>query len=331
MPVLRFGRSRRARLAWRLAPLLLSPLALACAGGGAERPRDTVVAAAASAAAAPLVDDFGDTVRVAARPARIVSINPATTELLFALGAGPRLVGRSRWDEAPDSARFVPDVGDGISPNVEAVLARRPDLVVLYAAANNRAAAERLRAAGVPTISLKIDRVEHFRRAAALLGRVTGDSARARIVVDTVDASLERARRATASRAKPSVFWHIWDSPLITIGAGSYMTQLVEAAGGRNVYGELLDVSPQVSMEDLLRRDPDVILAGPEGAERVAADPSWRRLRAVRTGRVVIVDPAIVGRQGPRMGEAALALARLLHPDAFGGDSASGTASPRPR
>jgi iron complex transport system substrate-binding protein len=326
MPVLRLGPSRLARLVRRLGPLLLSPLALACAGGDAGRARG-----AAAAGAAPIVDDFGDTVRVAARPARIVSINPATTELLFALGAGPRLVGRSRWDEAPDSARFVPDVGDGISPNVEAVLARRPDLVVLYAAANNRAAAERLRAAGVPTISLKIDRVEHFRRAAALLGRVTGDSARARTVVDTVDASLERARRVTAPRPKPSVFWHVWDSPLITIGGGSYMTELVEAAGGRNVYGDLPDVSPQVSMEDLLRRDPDVILAGPEGAKRIAADPSWRQLRAARTGRVLVVDPAVVGRQGPRMGEAALALARLLHPGAFGGDSASGTASPRPR
>lgn len=318
MPALRFWEESRPARRWLLA--FAAALAATACGERRAPARDSTAPAAppARASTAPAVDDFGDTVRAAAPPARIVSINPATTELLFALGAGPRLVGRSKWDEAPDSARLVPEVGDGLSPNVEAILARRPDLVVLYASANNRAAAERLRAAGVRTISLKIDRVEHFRRAAALLGRVTGDSARARTVVDSVDASLERARRATAALPRRTVFWHVWDAPLITIGGGSYMTQLVEAAGGRNIYGEMPDVSPQVSMEDLLRRDPDAILAGPDGAKRIAADPSWQRLRAVRTGQVLVVDPDLVGRQGPRMGEAALAIARLLHPGALG-------------
>lgn len=312
MSALRFRDTRRlARLVVLGQALLLG----ACGPGRA--PGTDSSGSRADAARGAAMDDFGDTVRMMAPPARIVSVNPATTELLFAIGAGARLVGRSKWDLAPDSAKYVPEVGDGISPNVEAILARRPDLVVLYASANNRAAAERLRAAGVRTVSLKIDLVEHFRRAAALLGRVTGDSARARTVVDSVDASLERARRATAGLPPRTVFWHVWDAPIITIGGGSYMTELVTAAGGRNIYGDMPDVSPQISMEDLLRRDPDVILAEPNAAKRLAADPAWRRLRAVRTGRLLAVDPELVGRQGPRMGEAALALARLLHPEAF--------------
>jgi len=112
--------------------------------------------------AAPLVDDFGAPVHAGSvqSPSRIVSLNPTTTEILFALGAGARLVGRTHWDVWPDSARLVPDVGDGLRPNVEAVLARHPQLVVLYASADNRSAARRLRSAGVDVLALKVDRIE---------------------------------------------------------------------------------------------------------------------------------------------------------------------------
>ena len=267
----------------------------------------------AASAAAPL-DDFGDTLprRLAAR--RIVSLNPTTTELLFALGAGARVVGRTHWDTFPDSARLVPDLGDGLRPNVEAVLAARPDLVVLYASADNRAAASAFRRAGIATVALKIDRIEHFRRAAATLGALTGEEARARTVVDSVSTTLARVRAATASREPPTVFWHVWDAPLITIGRGSYMNELLQIAGGRNAFGDLPDVSPQVSFEELLRRDPAVVLAGAEGVRRLRADPAWQRTRAARERRLLVVDTALVGRPGVRLGEAAVSLARLLHP-----------------
>jgi iron complex transport system substrate-binding protein len=295
---------------------------IACRADGREGSRDTSASAArgagaAAKAAALRTDDFGDTVpsRLAAR--RIVSLSPTTTELLFALGVGDRVVGRTRWDSYPDSARLVPDLGDGLRPNVEAVLAARPDLVVLYASADNRAAASTLRGAGVATLSLRVDRVEEFRRAARLLGALTGAEARARAVVDSVDATLARVRAATAGRPRPTVFWHVWDAPLITIGRGSFMTELVETAGGKNVFGDLPDPSPQVAFEELLRRDPDVVLAGPEGVARLRADASWRRTRAVRAGRLLVVDTALVGRPGVRLGEAAVSLARLLHPGAL--------------
>jgi ABC-type Fe3+-hydroxamate transport system substrate-binding protein len=230
-------------------------------------------------------DDFGDSVALRRVPSRIVSLNPTTTELLFALGAGPRLVGRTHWDLWPEAARRVPDLGPGLRPNVEAVLAARPDVVILYASADNRAAAARLRAAGIPTVALKVDRVEDFRRAVALLGRLVGDTASAAVIADSVQRTLDAVRRATDTLPRPRVFWHVWDAPVITIGGGSYMNQLVEVAGGRNVYGFLPDVSPRVALEDLVRRDPDVILAGPDGARQISANPAWRALRAVREER----------------------------------------------
>jgi iron complex transport system substrate-binding protein len=308
LPVLPAARRSRARLLAALLAALGPFVAAGCAG---ER------AGTRSALAASAVDDFGDTVALSRAPRRIVSLNPATTEMLFALGAGARLVGRTHWDLYPDSARLVPDLGNGLQPNVEAVLATRPDLVVLYASEDNRAAAGRLRAAGVGTVALKVDSIAEFRRAVLLLGQLAGDTARARTVADSVARTLAAVRAATAGLPPVRVFWHVWDAPLLTIGAGSYLNELVEIAGGRNVYRDLPAPSPQVTLEDVIRRDPEVILAGPEGARRIQTDPAWRPLAAVRTGRVRVVDTTIVGRPSVRLGEAAVSLARVLHPGAM--------------
>lgn len=265
---------------------------------------------------AKLSDDFGDPVQIGVPPQRIVSLNPATTEILFALGAGSRMVGRSDFDLWPDSARLVPALGQGIQPNVEAVLGTHPDLVVLYASQDDRPAAARLRAAGVNTLSLKNDHISDFRRTVEILGAILGDSLRARTVTDSVYRTLDRVRAATANLPRPTVFWHIWDAPLITIGAGSFMNELVEIAGGTNVYADIEAPSKTISLEDVARRNPEFVLAGPIGADKIAGDPRWRIVRAVRDRKVLVVDTVVVARPSVRLGEAALSLANLLHPGA---------------
>jgi iron complex transport system substrate-binding protein len=261
-------------------------------------------------------DDFGDTVRVARAPTRIVSLNPATTEILFALGAGSRLVGRSKFDLWPDSALRVPELGVGLQPNVEVLLGAHPDLVILYASQDNRAAAARLRAAGVNTLALRTDHISDFRRTVEVLGAILRDSARAQTVADSVSQTLDRVRAATSALPRPTVFWHIWDAPLITIGAGSFLSELVEIAGGKNVYGDISGPSATISLEDVARRNPDFILAGPVGVTRIEADRRWQIVRAVREGKVLTVDTVLIGRPSVRLGEAAVSLASLLHPGA---------------
>lgn len=261
-----------------------------------------------------VTDDFGDTIAAGTVAKRVVSLNPTTTEIVFALGSGDRLVGRTHWDLYPAEAQSVPDLGAGIRPNVEAVLGTHPDLVLLYASADNRPAAERLRAAGVKTLSLKVDHIADFHRAVRLIGRLLGDSARGALVSDTVERTLDRVRNATASLPKPTVFWHIWDAPLITIGGGSYMNELITIAGGKNVYGDMPATSPTVGIEDVLKRNPQYIVTGPEGAEKIKADPRWSAAAAVKGGRILVVDTTLVGRPATRLGEAALSLAALLHP-----------------
>ena len=265
-------------------------------------------------APATFTDDFGDAISVGVPPKRIVSLNPATTDLMFALGAGKRLVGRTHWDFYPDSAQLVPDMGSGLRPNVEVVLGTNPDLVLLYASNDNRMAAAEFRAAGVKTLSLKIDHIEDFHRAARMIGRIIGDSARGAAVSDSVKKTLDRVRLATSKLRKPRMFWHIWDSPLITIGRGSYMNELVEIAGAENIYADMSEPSPTVSIEDVLKRDPDFIVTGPEGRDKIGNDPNWASSRAVKKGKILVADTSFVGRPSVRLGEAAVHLAKLFHP-----------------
>jgi iron complex transport system substrate-binding protein len=111
------------------------------------------------------------------------------------------------------------------------------------------------------------------------------------------------------------VAWPVDIAPVIAIGAGSFLSQLIEIAGGENVYADMAAVSPQLSLEDMHRRDPEIILANPRLAARIRTESAWRGLRAVREGRVIEADEVLMGRQSVRMGEAAVALARLLHPE----------------
>ena len=261
------------------------------------------------------IDDFGDSINLAATPTRIVSLNPTTTEILFALGAGSRVVGRTSYDSWPDSARFVPDLGPGIRPNVEAVLGAQPQLVLLYASEDNRGAAQRLRQAGIPTAAFKVDSIAEFDRLTRLLGRIVGDSARGALVADTVRRTLDSVRALTSTLRRPTVVIPAWHEPLMVIGGGSFMTEMLAIAGGRNVYDSNPSPSPAVAFEDILSRRPEFVLVGPESAARIRSQAKWRTLPAVREGRLLVFDTAVVLRPAVRIGEGALSLARLIHPE----------------
>jgi iron complex transport system substrate-binding protein len=263
-------------------------------------------------------DDFGDSVVVDAahRPSRIVSLNPTTTEILFAIGAGSRLVGRSTYDLFPIEAKSVTDVGMPLRPNIEAVLAVHPDLVVLYGSNDNRPAAQRFRQAGVRTLALKIDSIAQFERDTRLLGRLTGDSAAAYTLVDTVAATLARVAAATANLPRPTVFLPTWDRPLIAIGGGSFLSQLLDVAGARNIYDDVTAPSAVVTIEDVAKRNPDLLMTNPAAIPSLNTDPKWRALSAVRHKHVLIYDTLLVGRPSVTLGAAARSLAELLHPGA---------------
>jgi len=266
----------------------------------------------AASGSALVVDDFGDTLRLAAPAARVVSLNPVTTELAFALDAGSTLVGRTSWDLFPDAARSVTDLGAGMGPNVEAVIGQRPDLVLLYASEMNRTAVEQLRAAGIATLTHRTDKVADLQRVLPIIAAALGRDSLGRVVADSVGRSLDAVAALPRPREPVRAFWHIWDAPLMTIGGGSYLSELLSIAGANNVFDDIAMPSPQVAIEEVARRNPDVILAGPNAARKILANPQWQSVSAVRLGRVIVIDTTIVGRPGVRMGEAARFLRRVL-------------------
>lgn len=241
---------------------------------------------------------------------RVVSLLPTFTEILFAIGAADRLVGRTAWCDYPPAARDIPNVGDGMPPSVEAVAARRPDLVVLYNSGPNRTAAEQLERLGIRTVLLDMNRLEDLGPATRRLGRLTGREAPAESVASALDSLAARSPPAPIT----SVAFVVWDNPPIIIGRGSYLDQLAALAGARNVFGDIAGPSAQVSLETIAARDPDwiAVLSDSAQAPAFAARREWRAVRAVRERRFLILPGPLFGRPGPRSREAVRELARLL-------------------
>ncbi|HMU60581.1 MAG TPA: helical backbone metal receptor [Gemmatimonadales bacterium] len=257
------------------------------------------------------VDDLGDTVRLAAPATRIVSLIPATTELLFALGLGERVVGRTTWCDFPAEAREVPSLGDGLQPNLEAIVATRPDLVVLYNSSQNVAAAERLRAQQIPTLLVNTDHLADVPRLARLLAPLAGDPAAGDSLALHFVAELDSATVRTPT-ARQRVLILAWDQPPIAIGAGSFLSELVERAGARNVFDDLEAPSAPVSMEAIASREVDAILVLGDTVPPWASRPEWQAVGAVREHRFLFVPADLFSRPSPRSPAALRALVTAL-------------------
>jgi iron complex transport system substrate-binding protein len=246
-----------------------------------------------------VVDDAGDTLAFGTPARRIVSLIPAATELLFAIGADSLLVGRTQYCDYPAAAREIPNLGDGIKPSIEAVLARQPDLVVLYNSGQNASVAGRLREAGVPALRINTDRLSDVPRAARILGLLTGHTRGADSVSATFDSSLALATRGQVMR-RPKVLLLVWEQPPMTIGRGSFLSELIERAGGENLFADVASSSGVVSIEAVAARNPDLILTTTEGPSAFANRPEWQVVPAVRAHRFLRVSGSEFNRPSPR-------------------------------
>ena len=254
--------------------------------------------------------------RPADRPAtpppahRIVSLAPSSTELLFALGAGGQVVGRTTWCRYPPAALLVPDVGDGLNPNIEAIAARRPDLVVLYRSQLNETAATQLARLGIPSVTLAQDRLEDIAGAARELGRLTGRQATG----DSIGAAIEALLKTPPPAPIARVAFVVWDNPPMVIGRGSYLDQLATLAGGSNVFHDLGAASATVSIETIVARNPDVILllSDSTALPSYSSRREWRAIRAVRDRRFIMLPADLFGRPSPTAPAAVAALRRAL-------------------
>ena len=243
---------------------------------------------------------------------RIVSLLPSFTEILFAIGAGDRLVGRTTWCDYPPAVLDVPSVGDGMPPNVETVAARRPDLVVLYNSGPNVTAAKQLERIGIRTVLLDLNRLEDLGPATRMLGRLTGRQEQAESLASAMESLLHQP--PPTSTPSTTLAFVVWDNPPIIIGHGSYLDQLATQAGARNVFGDVAAPSAQVSLETIVARDPQwiAVLADSAAPPAFAKRREWRAVRAVRENHFLLLPGSLFGRPGPRSGQAIAQLRAML-------------------
>lgn len=307
-----------------LGILLGSLVAASC---GAATPLAPSPAPSASPAAYPVsvTDAAGRTLTFAAPPQRIVSFNPGHTETLYALGAGDRVIVTDKFSDFPAENQAKAKLTTYPKPNIEEILSLKPDLLLVLTEGDDflRQMDDR----GIPTLKLFPKTFEATLAEIELVGRVVGASERARTITADMRGRAEAVKARTKSATAVRVFYELDGSdPTKPFAAGSsgFFGDLVPLAGGVNVFGDLARPSGQVSTEQVVARDPEVIVLGdsdlpyePQSPAMVRARPGWTQIGAVTSGRVYALSHTLLERSGPRLIDGLEALAKLLHPELF--------------
>ena len=268
-------------------------------------------------AASQIVDDRGQTITLAQPPPRIISLYGGLTEVLVALGLGPQVVARTQGD---DCLKGLPTVGTHLQPNVEMILALRPDLVVQGGVPKGLPALKRLEAEGLVVAMFAPRDFHGLFSVIKRLGILTGQSPAAAALIGSMQEKLAAVARRVAGRRPPRVFFDVRYHNLLAAGRGSLVHDIITRAGGENIL-----TTPQklisFSLEALIQADPEVyvIQQGPmnRSPEDIYARPHFQELQAVRQGRVLMVEESLFSRPGPRAANAVEQLSQFLHPEAW--------------
>jgi iron complex transport system substrate-binding protein len=264
-------------------------------------------------------DGIGRRVLVPPHPKRIISLAPNVTEVLYLLGAGPQICGVTRQCDWPDDARHKPQIGDLLNPNHEVILAARPDLVVASTAGNDRAAIQKLTELGLPVFVTAPRSVEGIFSSVVQLGRITGHLAQGERLVSDMKTRLAETARRLSGVTPQRVFLVTWFEPLLAPGKNTFENDVLRLARAESISADIDDFYPRFSLEQVLARDPDVILTVRHSGKplpdlrRMAG---WQKLRAVRNGRILVVGE-VLQHPSPRFVEGVEELARKLYPERF--------------
>lgn len=300
----------------KLKLALFSLLAVMCLILGSS-----TLAMPSKAASFPLtiIDGLNREVTVPRPPQRLVALTPSITENLFALGLGDKVVGVSSYSDYPLAAQNIPVVGDAFQLNYEQILLLEPDLIVGDAqlVSNHMAKLEEL---DLPLLAINPTNLQEVMEDLLIIGKATDALGAAQQVIDEMQVKIQHVQGVVADlpeTVRPLVFVEVWDEPLMTCGPGSFMQELIELAGGRNLAADADSSWVEYSSELVVERDPEVILLTRPYVGEVMARSAWQEIRAVKNGRVVAVDSDPFVRTTPRLADALVELVGILHPDSF--------------
>lgn len=258
-----------------------------------------------------ITDDRGVAVTLPRSPQRIVSLLPSLTETVCELGQCQRLVGVDRYSNHPAPVRALPQVGGGIDPNIEAIVALRPELVL---AATSSRGVPRLESFGIPVLALEPRTARDAQRVMGLLGQVL-EVPDAERIWRAIEAGVSAAAQSLPPSARGQRVYYEVSNGGYAAGPGSFIGELMERLGVRNIVGRELGPFPRINPEYVVRANPDLIMIGQRNVAGLAQRPGWQGMRALREGRVCVYtaeESDVLVRPGPRMAEAARLMARCL-------------------
>jgi len=265
-----------------------------------------------------LTDDAGLAAVIPAVPGRIISMAPSNTEILFALGLEGKVAGVSSFCDFPAAAKKKEKIGDFMAPNLEKILFLKPDLV-LAGGGVQKDLAIKLSALNIPTLTFYPKNINELLKDITQIGRATGKETVALLYIEKLKARIEKVKTAAArSNKKPKVYFEIWNQPFTTAGKGSFVQELITLAGGINIFSETDKTFPEISGEEIIKRDPDIIITAymekkGKMKQEIAGRSGWGSISAVKEGRIYDdLDPDILLRAGPRLIDGLEALSKKL-------------------
>ena len=257
----------------------------------------------AVSATVSVLDDSGNTVRLAAPAQRIVSLSPHATELLFAAGAGQQVVGVSEYSDFPAAAKQLPSVGGSGQLDIERIVSLKPDLIVAWGSGNNRRQLERLRKLGLNVFESEPRSFEAIADSLDRLGVLVGRD-EGRLQAQQFRQQVKTLEKQYAGRSPITVFYQIWSAPLMTLNDAHIVSHAIKLCGGVNVFGQLKPLAPTISREAVLTANPDMIIVSDEKGNGLERWRSFKRMQAVVSGNLMTIDGGMMNRAGPRVMEA---------------------------
>lgn len=257
-----------------------------------------------TAHAIEVIDAEGRKLSLAQPAQRIVSLAPHVTEMLFAAGAGNKVVGVVKYSDYPEQAQSLPQVGGYTRLDVEAILALKPDLVVAWSSGNKGDAVKQLISFGIPVYYTEPRQLQSIVNDIRQLGMLAATSKVAEAEAERLTTEIERLRQQYHGRQPVRVFYQIWDRPMMTVNGEHLINEVIELCGGKNVFADASMLIPKVGVEPVLDARPEAIIASGMARERPEWLDDWRKwpdLPAVRRGALFSLQPAIIQRQGPRI------------------------------
>ncbi len=262
-------------------------------------------------------DEIGRQITVKANPQRIISLAPSITEMLFALKLGDRVVGVTSYCDFPDEAKAKEKVGDTIKPNLERLIALKPDLVLISTASQLEKITQQLDQLGIPVFVTSPQSVAGVLTSLRKIGELTGASPQAEALAAEMQTRITAVQRQATTNSAPRVLYILQLSPLITAGKDTFINDLINQAGGHSISGEETTDYPQFSREAVIARAPEVIIIpASHGAELVnieAIKQAFGTTPAIKNNRLVRINPDLVSRPGPRIVEGLEALRAGIH------------------